>query len=175
MDNKVLSFVNTLIALTNQSTIFLFYFTTSHQQELYSKHLRDVPLQKRVRVEFQDNDGTKYTLAVQGALSRDKVMKVMDLMELVEAPSVSNTRSIDNSTSFGRVTQLIESGYPAKEFSSADIARDYEESHGEHIALSTVSTYLSRLTDRGHLKRQKFGNSWVYSRVYLPESQLPPR
>ena len=59
-----------------------------------------------------------------------------------------------------------------KEFSSADIARDYEELHGEPIGLSTVSTYLSRMAERGALKRQKFGNSWVYRRVHLAPNQV---
>jgi hypothetical protein len=133
-------------------------------------------LRRKVRVEFQETDGTKYTLAVEGTLSREKIMKVMDLMELVDGQEPEETHPLpDSSTSFGQVLGLIESSYLAKEFSSADIARDYEDLHGQHISLSTVSTYLSRLTDRGHLKRQKFGNSWVYRRVYLPEGKLPKK
>jgi len=132
-------------------------------------------LQKRVKVEFQDDSGAKYTLAVEGKLSRDKVLKIIDLMELMDGKEAITEPEIDSSTSFGRVMKIIDDSYAGKEFSTADIARHYEEVHGRPIGLSTVSTYLSRLAERGTLKRQKFGNSWVYRKVYLQSGQLPAR
>lgn len=131
-------------------------------------------MRKRVKVEFQDDSGTKYSLAVEGRLSREKVLKIMDLMELVEGTDEIAAPQIDTSSAFGRVYNIIESSYAGKEFSTADIAREYEELHGQPIALSTVSTYLSRLSERGSLKRQKFGNSWVYRRVHLAHEQSVP-
>ena len=128
-------------------------------------------MRKRVKVEFQDEKGTKYSLAVEGRISRDKVLKIMDLMELVEGQDSIQQPVPDQSTIFGKVFKVIEMSYEGKEFSSADIATDYEELNGETIALSTVSTYLSRMTERGQLKRQKFGNSWVYRRVHLDIAQ----
>jgi len=135
----------------------------------------NIPLQKKVKVEFQDDSGARYTLAVEGRVSREKVLKILDLMELVEGNASMKAPEANSSTTFGRVMKIIEEAYPGKEFSSADIARDYEEQQGEHIGLSTVSTYLSRLSDRSVLKRQKFGNSWVYRMVYLQADQLPSR
>ena len=130
-------------------------------------------MRKRVKVEFQDDKGTKYSLAVEGRISREKVLKIMDLMELVEGSDRMEGPAPDESSTFGRVFKVIEASYQGKEFSSADIARDYEELHTESIPLSTVSTYLSRLTERGTLKRQKFGNSWVYRRVHIDVDQIP--
>lgn len=124
-------------------------------------------MRKRVKVEFQDGMGTKYSLAVEGRISREKVLKIMDLMELVEGDHGFQPPPVDKSSVFGRVVNIIETSYPGKEFSTADIARDYEETHSEPISLSTISTYLSRLTERGTLNRQKFGNSWVFRRVHL--------
>jgi hypothetical protein len=129
-------------------------------------------LQKRVKVEFQDGMGTKYSLAVEGRISREEVLKIMDLMELVEGNDGIEEPAMDESTTFGQVFKIIEGSYAGKEFSSADIARDYEDQHGQPIALSTVSTYLSRFAERGALKRQKFGNSWVYRRVHLAPDQV---
>jgi len=37
-------------------------------------------LQKKVKVEFQDDNGARYTLAVEGRVSREKVLKILDLM-----------------------------------------------------------------------------------------------
>lgn len=130
------------------------------------------PLKKRVKVEFQDDTGTKYSLAVEGRLSREKVLKIMDLMELVEGDHGFQEPQVDKSSVFGRVLEVIDASYPGKEFSTADIASDFEEHYGQPITLSTVSTYLSRLAERGTLKRQKFGNSWVYRRVHLNPDQV---
>jgi hypothetical protein len=132
-------------------------------------------LRRKVKVEFQDDSGTKYSLAVEGRLSREKVMKLMDLMDLVESSPEVITPKADGSTTFGRVLKIIQEAYLAKEFSSADIARDYEEAHGEPIGLSTISTYLSRLTERRYLARQRFGASWVYRMVHLKQDQVPLR
>ncbi len=127
---------------------------------------------KKVKVEVTDDEGTTYSLSVHGAFSQDKVMKVMELLDLLDEKKAVHAAP-DNSTTYGRLLQLVETNYKVKEFSSADIARDYEEQNGLSIPLSTVSTYLSRLTDRGTLRRQKFGNSWVYRLSHLAPDQLP--
>jgi hypothetical protein len=134
-----------------------------------------LPLRRKVKVEFQDDSGTKYSLAVEGRLSREKVMKLMDLMDLVENSPEEIMPKPDGATTFGRVLKIIQESYLAKEFSSADVARDYEGAHGEPIGLSTISTYLSRLTERGYLSRQRFGASWVYRMVHLKQDQAPLR
>jgi len=132
-------------------------------------------MRKRVKVEFVDDNGTKYSLAVEGKVSREKVLKIIDLMDLVQGEDSITQPELDSSTVFGRLFKLIEDSYAAREFSSADIARDYEEQLSGNIGLSTVSTYLSRLADRGVLKRQKFGNSWVYRRTHLQTDYLASR
>lgn len=131
-------------------------------------------LRKRVKVEITDEEGTTYSLALHGKFSHDKVMRMMDLIDLLGRPdhNVSEVVVPDESTTYGRVLKLIQSSYSVKEFSSADIARDYEDRHTSSIPLSTVSTYLSRLADRGFLNRQKFGNSWVYQLSHVSHNQL---
>jgi hypothetical protein len=132
------------------------------------------PLRKKVKVEITDEEGTTYSLAIHGRFSQEKVMRVMELIDLLGQTDRNPATALppNESTIYGRILVLIQSSYAAKEFSSADIARDYEDRHASPIPLSTVSTYLSRLTDRGTLKRQKFGNSWVYHIVHLASNQL---
>jgi hypothetical protein len=131
-------------------------------------------LRKRVKVEITDGEGTTYSLAMQGRFSQEKVMRMMELVDLLGQGNhnMSDTAPPNESTTYGRILKLIQTSYQAREFSSADIARDYEDSHASPIPLSTVSTYLSRLADRGVLKRQKFGNSWVYRLLHLTTDQL---
>jgi hypothetical protein len=131
-------------------------------------------LQKKVKVQITDDDGTTYSLALQGSFSQDKVIRMMELITLIgeNGDHDLRTRPPNESTTYGRLLMLIQSSYSTKEFSSADIAREYEESHGSPIPLSTVSTYLSRLADRGQLSRQKFGNSWVYRLSRMSSAQV---
>ena len=130
-------------------------------------------MRKKVKVEVTDEEGTTYSLSVHGKFSQEKVMRVMELIDLL-GQNDHNTGTLlpNESTTYGKILKLIQSSYAAKEFSSADIAREYEDLHASPIPLSTVSTYLSRLADKGILNRQKFGNSWVYRVTHLPTNQL---
>ncbi len=131
-------------------------------------------MQKKVKVEITDEDGTTYSLALQGNLSHHKVMRMMELVDLLGQNRHGTPEALppNESTTYGRILKLIQSSYSVKEFSSADIARDYEDKHANPIPLSTVSTYLSRLADKKLLNRQKFGNSWVYRLAHLSRDQL---
>ena len=131
-------------------------------------------MRKKVKVEITDEEGTTYSLALHGKFSQDKVMRMMELIDLFGQGDHNTSRLLppDESTTYGKMLKLIQSSYSAKEFSSADIARDYEERHGTPVPLSTVSTYLSRQADRGILSRQKFGNSWVYRFAHISTGQL---
>lgn len=131
-------------------------------------------MRKKVKVEITDEEGTTYSLALHGKFSQDKVIRMMELIDLFGQTDHNTSRLLppDESTTYGKILKLIQSSYSLREFSSADIARDYEERHGSPIPLSTVSTYLSRQADRGILSRQKFGNSWVYRLVHISSGQL---
>ena len=131
-------------------------------------------MRKKVKVEVTDEEGTRYSLALHGKISNEKLMRMMELVELLghDDHGPSGPTPKDDSTTYGKILALIQSSYATKEFSSADIARDYEDQHATHIPLSTVSTYLSRLVDRGLLSRQKFGNSWVYRIARVSSGQL---
>lgn len=125
-------------------------------------------------MEITDEDGTTYSLALRGKFSQDKVMRMMELLDLLgqNGHNAPNTSPLNESSTYGKLLKLIQSSYSAKEFSSADIARDYEDRNGSPIPLSTVSTYLSRLADKDLLNREKFGNSWVYRVSHASSNQL---
>jgi hypothetical protein len=131
-------------------------------------------LRKKVKIEITDEEGTTYSLALHGTFSQDKVMRLMELIDLLGRTDHNTAVTLppNESTTYGKILKLIQSSYAAKEFSSADIAREYEDRLASPIPLSTVSTYLSRLADRGVLSRQKFGNSWVYRVAHLSGNQL---
>jgi predicted transcriptional regulator len=69
----------------------------------------------------------------------------------------------------------LETTFAAGDFSSSDVARELEDKYNQPVKLSTISTYLARLADKHYIRRERFGNSWVYRRVYLKTSQLAER
>jgi len=124
---------------------------------------------KRVKIEFEDNEGAKYIVSVDGSLSRNKLNKIMDIVELINPSDSQRTDSITSSTSFDRVFELIESKFPLGSFSSSDVLEAYEDNYNESSSLSTISTYLSRLQTKGFLTRNRFGATWMYK---MQRSQL---
>ncbi|MDG7008623.1 MAG: BlaI/MecI/CopY family transcriptional regulator [Nitrososphaerota archaeon] len=132
-------------------------------------------MHKRIKIELEDDEGTKYTLALEGAVSRDKLMKAMDMLEVMDVPLERSHRAPDEGTFFGKVQTLLETAFAAGDFSSSDVAREFEEKYNQPVKLSTISTYLARLADKQHIKRERFGNSWVYRRVYLKPAQVAER
>lgn len=132
-------------------------------------------MRKRIKIELEDEEGTKYTLALEGAVSRDKLMKAMDMLEIMDVPIEHSHQSPDQGTFFGKVQTLLETTFAAGDFSSSDVAREFEEKYAQPVKLSTISTYLARLVDKQYVKRERFGNSWVYRRVYLKPAQVAER
>jgi hypothetical protein len=132
-------------------------------------------LRKRIKIELEDEEGTKYTLALEGAVSRDKLMKAMDMLEVMDVPLEHFPKAPDEGTFFGKVQTLLETTFAAGDFSSSDVARELEDKYGQPVKLSTVSTYLARLADKQYIKRERFGNSWVYRKVYLKPTQIAER
>ena len=117
---------------------------------------------KRVKIEFEDDEGAKFTVSVDGSLSRTKLTKIMNLVEMINPSENEQTDGITSSTSFDRVYELIESKFSLGSFSSTDILEAYGDNYNESSSLSTISTYLNRLRTKGYLTRNKFGNTWIY-------------
>lgn len=132
-------------------------------------------MRKRIKIELEDEEGTKYTLALEGTVSRDKLMKAMDMLEVMDVPLDHTLRTPDQGTFFGKVQTLLETTFAAGDFSSTDVAREFEDKYAQPVKLSTISTYLARLADKQYIKRERFGNSWVYRRVYLKPAQVAER
>jgi hypothetical protein len=122
---------------------------------------------RRVRVEFQDAEGARYTISLDGRLSREKVLRIMDLVELL-GPADDTPVPLASNTTFGRLYQLIEKAFPLGAFTSTDLLEAFEDRYQHPIRLSTIGTYLARLTDRGFLQRERTPIGWQYRRNRLP-------
>ena len=86
-------------------------------------------MRKRIKIELEDEEGTRYTLALEGAVSRDKLMKAMDMLEVMDVPLEHSRKTPDEGTFFGKVQTLLETTFAAGDFSSSDVAREFEDNH----------------------------------------------
>ena len=124
---------------------------------------------RKIRVELFDSDGNRYTIAFEGQVTRDKALRLLDLVELLggipgEGPSVSTGAALPNRTlsRFEKVQLVIQKSFPLIWFSSKDIQSVYEQELKEPVGLSTVSTYLSRMASKGMLLRTGGSNNLKY-------------
>jgi hypothetical protein len=125
---------------------------------------------KKIKIQLEDAEGGKYNLSLEGNVSKEKIMKVFELMDLINLDGKSNSgynddREIQNKNlaSVGsKIWGIIEHKFPYSTFTSSDILEIYEDEYNEPIQLSIISTYLSRYSDRGKLGRSRKGKEWIY-------------
>jgi len=131
---------------------------------------------KRVKIQFTDDHGTKHTVTIEGQITREKVSQLLDYVELmagtVGGPSSERSFLSVPSHKFDRLTALVLGRFSGRIFSSKDVQREYEAVYNDRPALSTVSTYLSRLVDKGLVTRSGSSSQWRYA-VRQPASPGP--
>jgi hypothetical protein len=126
---------------------------------------------RRLKVEFYDPEGVRHSITIDGPVTREKVGKILDLIELMsETPQASATALALSPRKFDKLASTIVSQLKGRNFTSGEARKAFETSFREKIPLSTVSTYLTRLADRGVLERQQEKLGLVY-RVKLEEQK----
>ena len=117
---------------------------------------------------MEDDEGSKYNLSLEGNISREKIIKIIELMESVknnnnESLSYNKDQDIFSENSIdSKIWRLIERELLTNTFTSTDLQNIYEKTYRESIKLSIVSTYLSRYCDKGKLFRSKRNREYVY-------------
>ena len=127
---------------------------------------------KKIKIELEDAEGGKYNLSLEGNMSKDKIIKVFELMEGFntegmqqekrEKYDIENQKN-DNLTSLSsKIWSIIENKFPFTSFTSSDILEMYREEYEEQIKLDVIATYLSRYHKKGKLNRSKKAKEWIY-------------
>ncbi len=120
---------------------------------------------RKIRIELSDNEGNKYSIAFEGQITREKALRLLDLVEILGGVSGANpgiSTAIGEMSKYDKVLALIQRHFPIAWFSSREIQAAYEQEFKEPISLSTVATYLSRLTNKGILIKTGASNSLKY-------------
>jgi hypothetical protein len=136
---------------------------------------------RKMRVEVFDSEGNKYSIAFEGQITREKALRLLDLVELLGGVAGSNPgleASMSQESKYDKVLSIIQKHFPIVWFSSKEVQAVYEQEFKEPISLSTVATYLSRMSSKGMLmkagapNRLKYRVSPSFSHITLKQ-QIP--
>ena len=123
---------------------------------------------KKIRIDLEDKDGAKYKFNIEGNINREKVLKIFELMDLMNIEETANNP--DTESVGGKIWYIVDKYYPTGHFTSSEILERYEDEFNEPIKLSVISTYLSRFTSKNKVERAKKGREWAYHTIKLTNS-----
>lgn len=114
---------------------------------------------RKMRVEVYDESGNRYVISFEGRVTREKALKIFDIVELLGGMPVTEPIEYPQDLSkMEKVLLIVKKNFPIIWFSAREVQRVYEKETGEPISLSAVSTYLSRLAEKGILVKMKNGS-----------------
>ncbi|MGC8569021.1 MAG: hypothetical protein ACP5LW_03335 [Nitrososphaeria archaeon] len=119
---------------------------------------------KAIKLEFEDENGAKYLFKVEGNIEKDKVLRLLELYELIsesEQEKKAEDITVADSDLYSLLRKIIRE-MPLTGFTSKDIQSVLEDRYSISVKLPIISTYLRRMNDRGELVRRKEGREWVY-------------
>ncbi len=135
---------------------------------------------RKIRIELFDREGNKYTMSFEGRVTRDKAVRLLDLVELLggvpgEEASVGSGTPMNELTKYDRVQVIVQNHFPVGWFTSKQVQSVYEQEIKEPMGLSTVSTYLSRMTERGMLVKARASKQLKYRMARNVQSETIER
>jgi len=124
---------------------------------------------KRIRIDMEDADGARYDIKIEGNVTRDKVLKIFEMMDLM---NIEDEQEVTNMDSVGsKIWHIVDKFFPMGKFTSTNILEKYEDEFNEPVKLSVISTYLSRFSSKGRIDRVRTGREWTYQTIKISQKQ----
>jgi len=105
---------------------------------------------------------------MEGELTPDKVRRLLEYAEIVSGHESSAILPEPQESKMSRLLDVINTRHSDRDFDSREVWKDYRETWGDDFSLGAVSTYLSRLADRGTLERSGSSAHWQYRLRHSP-------
>ena len=122
--------------------------------------------QKRIRIDVRDKDGAKYDFKIEGNITKEKALKIFELMDLI---NIEEEQTPDLDSVGGKIWNVVENHFPAGKFTSSGVLEKYEDEYNEPIKLSIISTYLARFASRNKIERARIGREWSYQIIRIAQ------
>jgi len=124
---------------------------------------------KRIRIDMEDSDGARYDIKLEGNVTKDKILKIFEMMDLM---NIEEEQKLTNMDSVGsKIWNIIDKFFSMGKFTSTNILEKYEDEYNEPIKLSIISTYLSRFATKGRVNRTRTGREWTYQIIKIAQKQ----
>ena len=124
---------------------------------------------KRIRIDMEDADGARYDIKLEGNVTRNKVLKIFEMMDLMNIEEEEQPVKMDSVGS--KIWHIVDKFFPMGKFTSTNILEKYEDEFNEPVKLSVISTYLSRFTSKGRVERIRTGREWTYQSIKITQKQ----
>ena len=118
---------------------------------------------------MEDADGARYDIKLEGNVTREKVLKIFEMMDLMNIEEEQETTNMDSIGS--KIWHIVDKFFPIGKFTSTNILEKYEDEYNEPVKLSIISTYLSRFSIKGKIDRIRTGREWTYQTIKLSQNQ----
>ena len=122
--------------------------------------------QKRIRIDVRDKDGAKYDFKIEGNITKEKALKIFELMDLI---NIEEEQAPDLDSVGGKIWNIVENSFPVGKFTSSTVLEKYEDEYNEPIKLSVGSTYLARFASRNWIERARAGREWSYNIIRIAQ------
>jgi len=122
---------------------------------------------KRIRIDIEDDDGANFNLNLSGNITREKVLKAFEFLDLMNIEDTPNSPQIDSVGA--KIWNIVDKFFPLGKFTSSAILEKYEDEYNQPIKLSIISTYLSRFTEKGRIERARTGREWTYQTIKISQ------
>ena len=122
---------------------------------------------KRIRIDIEDADGANFNLNLSGNITREKVLKAFEFLDLMNIEDTPNSPRIDSVGA--KIWNIVDKFFPLGKFTSSAILEKYEDEYNEPIKLSIISTYLARFTEKGRIERARTGREWTYQTIKISQ------
>ena len=119
---------------------------------------------------MEDADGARYDIKLEGNVTRETVLKIFEMMDLMNIEEEQATTTNMDSTG-SKIWNIIDKFFPLGKFTSTNILEKYEDEYNEPVKLSIISTYLSRFSTKGKIERIRTGREWTYQIIKLSQKQ----
>jgi len=124
---------------------------------------------KRIRIDMEDSEGARYDIKLEGNVTREKVLKIFEMMDLMNIEEEQTTTNIDSVGA--KIWHIVDKFFPMGNFTSTNILEKYEDEYNKPLKLSIISTYLSRFSTKGKIDRTRTGREWTYHTIKLSQKQ----
>ncbi len=124
---------------------------------------------KRIRIDMEDSDGARYDIKLEGNVTREKVLKIFEMMDLMNIEEEQGPTNLDSTGA--KIWHIVDKFFPMGKFTSTNILEKYEDEYNEPVKLSIISTYLSRFSTKGKIDRTRTGREWTYQPIKLSQKQ----